>query len=115
VKLKCSKIFSLSALLLFVSCASNRPEEARDHHYHACKMEKCKMKHKCEKYGKKCAASVAHGDFHVEGKEDFMLTHEGHNYYFSSKEKMDKFNKNLDKNISKANEQWLYYDASFGH
>ena len=113
MRTKVYKVATMSALLFVFSCASNREPAKPPHHHHSCSMKNCKMKHKCEMYGKKCAASVAHGDFHVEGKEDFKLTHEGHNYYFSSKRKMDEFKKNLDENVKKADNQWQAYERGF--
>jgi len=43
---------------------------------------------------------------HVIGKEEFMLEHGGHKYYFSSKAKMEDFKAHIDKKLQAANENW---------
>lgn len=98
--------FSLMMSAFFVSCASKREHHHESaHHHHECTPENCK-KEKCEKYDKICAASLAHGDTHTAGKEEFMLSHQGHNYFFSSKKALDEFRKNLDENIKAADKNW---------
>lgn len=110
MKFKIRSVFFLSSFLFLYSCAGQQVAMKSAHHHHSWMMEKCQMKHKCEMYNKKCAASVAHGDFHVEGKEDFLLTHNDHNYFFSSKEKMKEFQKNLERNIEKSDAKWIHFE-----
>lgn len=107
-----SKTFLVSLLstIFLVSCASYEKHPTASEHHHACSMDNCQMKHKCEMYAKKCAYSVSRGDFDVKGKEEYRLTHRGHNYFFSSKEKMEKFKKDIDKNIDSANRNWSNFD-----
>lgn len=95
----------LSMPMFLLSCASKRDHKDSAHHHHECTPENCRQE-KCEKYDKLCATSLAHGDLHTEGKEEFMLTHGGHNYYFSSKQAMNEFKKNIDDNIKAAEKNW---------
>lgn len=111
MKSKFNFIFLASTLFLF-SCASNQSKSKPSHHHHTCSMENCKMNNKGEMYSKKCALSVSHGDFHKEGKDEYMLTHEGHNYYFSSEDKKKEFSRNIEKNIEMANSNWQIYERS---
>lgn len=106
MKLVLSIVLSLTMSSFLISCASKREKHQESaHHHHDCSPENCKQE-KCEKYDKICAASLAHGDTHSAGKEEFMLTHKGHNYFFSSKKAMDDFRKNLDENIKAADRNW---------
>jgi YHS domain-containing protein len=85
------------ALFTFVSCA----------HHHDCK-ESCELDQKDgHMFGKKCAYSLAEGDGHVKGKEDFKLKHASETYYFSSKEKLEKFKLNLKQNLKSAKSNWI--------
>tara|TARA_Y100000768_G_scaffold389036_1_gene391070 strand:+ start:27821 stop:27964 length:144 start_codon:yes stop_codon:yes gene_type:complete len=40
------------------------------------------------------------------GSEEYMVSHKGRNYYFSSKANMEKFEKNVENELSRANENW---------
>ncbi len=92
-------------LLTLFSCAHHH--EGSDHHHHEGKANYTKSpKDMKVMYDKKCACSVMEGDKHVAGKEEFQLEHGGRFYYFSSKEKMDKFKENLTENIEKADKNW---------
>ena len=93
-------------LLALISCTHHH-EDTDHHHHHKGKSNIIKSsKDDLAMYDKTCASSVLNGDKHVEGKEEFQLEHGGRFYYFSSKEKMDKFNLNLEENITDANKQW---------
>lgn len=78
------------SLTFLISCAHHhdRPE----HHHHA--------------YNKKCAYSIVHNDMDTVGKDEFKIEHKDVTYYFSTKEKLDLFEKELEKNIKKANRIW---------
>lgn len=89
-------------LLLSTACA--RHHESSGHHHHA--KEKAAA---APKYNSVCAESLAEGDGHVMGKKEFSLEHGGEIYYFSSKEKMKKFESNLTENIKRAEENWGRY------
>lgn len=99
------KICYVMFLFLAFSCSHHHKKSA--HHHHEGK-EACR---KCSKedevaFNKRCAHSVMEGDTHVEGKEEFSLNHEGKKYYFSSKEKMEKFKSHLNEHVKQANNQW---------
>ncbi len=90
---------------LISSCSHHHAKEA--HHHHDC-AENCSKDKKSpeDKFQHKCAESIAEGDIHIEGKEEFKIEHAGRVYYFSSKQKMDKFSKNLEKNVEIATKNW---------
>lgn len=95
-----SLLFIFSAVLFLGSCSHRHKDVA--HHDHTCS-ENCKH---AVKYEKHCALSVSEGDMHVMGKEEFMLEHGGHKYYFSSKAKMEDFKAHIDKKLQSANQNW---------
>ena len=107
-----AKSILLSVFLILGGCASKREVDKSAHHHHSCKMENCEMKHRCEMFAKKCAMSVAHGDMHIGGMEEFSLVHDGHRYFFSSKEKMEEFKKNINQNVKKAEMHWNRYNGA---
>lgn len=85
------KLIILSIVSLFiVSCAHHH--KTPKHHHHP--------------YLNQCAYSVSHGKLDVEGKEEFKTEHQGKTYYFSSKKNKQKFDKDIAKNITRANEYW---------
>ena len=91
-------------LLALGSCAHH--DESVEHHHHTCE-ENCKIEHKeADAFNKHCAHSVAEGKLDVMGSEEFMVSHKGRNYYFSSKANMEKFEKNVENELSRANENW---------
>ncbi len=92
----------LVILSLFVSCAHHHKDAK--HHHHKCS-KSCEL-HKGAMFEKHCAQSVAEGDVHVKGSEDFKLKHGGQVYYFSSKEKMATFKKHLENNLDSAHKNW---------
>ncbi len=107
-----AKSILLSVFLILGGCASKREVDKSAHHHHSCKMENCEMKHRCEMFAKKCAMSVAHGDMHIGGMEEFSLVHDGHRYFFSSKEKMEEFKKNINQNVKKSEMNWNRYNGA---
>jgi len=102
------KILLLSFLSLFLlgSCAQHHKKDG-EHHHHNC-TKSCSMhSDKGEVFNKHCAMSVSMGDMHVAGKKEFSIVHAGETYYFSSKEKMEVFQENIEENISKARKFWI--------
>tara|TARA_Y100000780_G_C13695371_1_gene421376 strand:- start:9158 stop:9529 length:372 start_codon:yes stop_codon:yes gene_type:complete len=112
------QIALMVALMFLVSCASGNRETAAHHHHvtecggngcemreNRCGMKNCSME-TCKMYEGQCAYSVAHGDVHVKGSKEHKLVHDGHVYFFSSEEKMNKFKKDIEENAQKANENW---------
>lgn len=92
-------------LVTFASCAHHHKNSG--HHHHECK-KSCKLNHKSGKmFDKKCAYSLAEGDSHINGSEDFKLKHGNETYYFSSKEKLEKFMLNLKDNLKAAKKNWV--------
>lgn len=85
-------IIVLLMSLSIVSCSHHHKETV--HHHHA--------------YDKHCALSVAHGKLDVLGKKEFSHKHSGETYYFSSLEKKEKFLKNIENNVSKADRNWSF-------
>tara|TARA_Y100000034_G_C6844563_1_gene382447 strand:- start:97 stop:378 length:282 start_codon:yes stop_codon:yes gene_type:complete len=77
--------------IFLASCAHHH--KTPEHHHHA--------------YDKHCAYSVAHGDLKTEGNSEYKIEHGGKTYFFSSKEKLEDFKKNIDSNVQKANKNWL--------
>lgn len=94
------KFLLLAMLVTTVSCSHHHKE--KEHHHHEEKVTKDAN----DEFEKKCAHSIMEGDTHVDGKEEFKITHSGHNYYFSTKEKMDDFSKNMGENVKKATKSW---------
>ena len=92
-------------LLTLFSCARHHEKSAHHHDQEGSTDSKNSVKLN-PKYDKECACSVMEGDKHVAGKEEFKLEHAGDLYYFSTKEKMEKFKENLTENISKADKNW---------
>lgn len=99
------KMICLLSLFLVFSCSHHHKKSAHHHHDNKSACEKC-AKESQVAFDKKCAHAVMEGDTHVEGKEEFSLTHEGKKYYFSSKDRMKKFQAHLDEHVKKANNQW---------
>jgi len=83
-------IIAIFLSVLLASCAHHH--KTPEHHHHA--------------YEKHCAYSVAHGDLATEGSFEYSVEHGGKTYYFSSKEKMKEFKKNIETNIKSANKNW---------
>lgn len=99
-------ILSILSVLILSSCASNKMADG-DHHHHKCKMKNCDMnKLKGDAFSKHCAMSLSMGDSHVAGKKEYNIKHNGQTYYFSTEAKMNKFNDNLEDNITRAREHW---------
>ncbi len=96
---------SLIFSLFFSSCAHHHNKVG--HHHHDCK-ENCQVDHKNEMFNKYCALSIAEGDTHVKGSDDYKLVHAGQTYYFSSQEKLQRFKNNLDSNAKTAQEKWRF-------
>ncbi len=105
------KLFIVSSLSLFLlSSCSHHHKQDGGHHHHKC-MQSCEMhSKKGEAFNKHCAMSMAMGDIHVAGSEDYKIVHGGETYYFSTKEKMIEFRKNINKNIQRANRFWTVGD-----
>lgn len=99
------KIIYLLFLFLAFSCSHHHKKPPHHHHDDKAACKKCSKDAK-EAFEKKCAHAVMEGDTHVEGKEEFTLTHGGRKYYFSSKERMEKFKTHLDEHVKKANNNW---------
>jgi len=98
-------LLPILSLFLLGSCAHNH-KKTGEHHHHKC-TKSCDMhSDKGEAFNKHCAMSISMGDMHVAGKKDFKIDHAGETYYFSTKEKMQKFKSNLKENISKARIFW---------
>lgn len=89
--------FLLAVFMLSTYACSHHHKEAKHHHHE---------KESAQMFDKKCAQAVAEGKTHVEGKDDFRLDHGGKTYFFSSPEMREKFQKDLDSNISRANQNW---------
>ncbi len=105
------KLFLLSilSLFLFSSCAHHHKSDG-GHHHHKCE-KNCEMhSDNGEVFNKHCAMSLAMGDSHVAGNEDYKIIHHGETYYFSSEEKMNKFKENIEQNIERANRFWTAGD-----
>ena len=96
----------LFAFFLTISCSHHHKDKAHHHHDDKAACESCAKKTQAA-FDKKCAHAVMEGDEHVEGKEEFTLSHGGRKYYFSTKERMNEFQSNLDQNINKANKNWM--------
>lgn len=98
------RLFILCMFTLF-SCSHHHKESAH-HHDEKTSCDSCPNKDENVAFKKMCAHSVLEGDTHVEGKEEFSLSHGGKKYYFSTKEKMESFQANLNENVEKANTNW---------
>ena len=66
-----------------------------------------KPEHHHHQFNKKCAYEVSQNHLDVEGKEEFQITHAGEKYFFSSAEKMQKFQAALDENIKASRKNWM--------
>lgn len=101
-------IYTLQAILsafFLVSCAHHHKDI--EHHHHKSCEKNCKLHHeKGEMFDKHCAQSISEGDLHVKGNDDYKIVHGGETYYFSSKEKKDKFQNDVSKNIESAQKNW---------
>tara|TARA_B100001971_G_scaffold84647_1_gene78056 strand:+ start:172387 stop:172704 length:318 start_codon:yes stop_codon:yes gene_type:complete len=96
-------LISLLAAFFMTSCAHHHKDVA--HHHHNCD-KNCKKHHEKDMFDKHCAQSVSEGDFHAMGKDDYKLEHGGQTYYFSSKEKLGKFKKDIEANAKAARTRW---------
>lgn len=85
-------------MLLLAGCTHHDTVKDAEHHHHD-KKDKATFEGKC-------AYSVAHNEFDVDGKNEFTLQHAGVTYFFSSEEKKNDFEKDLDKNLNSARQNW---------
>lgn len=92
------KLILCLSLMLVASCSHHH--KSKEHHHHEKEAANEGM------FGKKCAQAVAQGNAHVEGKEEYQLQHGGKTYYFSSEEMKNKFAKDLENNVQKAEKNW---------
>ena len=100
------KLIVLFTLALgLMSCAHHHAETA---HHHDNKQACCSEKEMDGKhmFDKKCALSVAEGDIHTDGKDEFQLSHAGKIYYFSTEKKMETFKEDLTANSRAALNNW---------
>lgn len=81
--------------LIFVGCA--RHHEKLSHHHHPDTTKESEVM-----FNKLCSESLAEGDVHIAGNDEYWTQHGGKIFYFSSIEKKRKFDKNLPENIKKA-------------
>ena len=72
----------------------------------ACSHHHNKIEHHHHPFNKKCAYEVSQNHLNVEGKEEFSILHDKETYYFSSAEKMQKFQSDINANISRSKENW---------
>jgi YHS domain-containing protein len=84
-------ILAIFLTMFVVSCAHHH--KSPKHHHHA--------------YDKNCAYSVSHGDLKTEGSSEYKIEHGGKTYYFSTKENLNKFKKDIEASIKRANQNWL--------
>jgi YHS domain-containing protein len=101
------KLFLISVLSTFLlsSCAHHH-KDVKHHHHKSCDAN-CKVQHeKGEMFKKHCAQSVAEGDLHVQGSDEYKISHGNEIYYFSTEEKLNKFKKHLSKNAKSARRNW---------
>lgn len=90
------------ALLIGASACSHH-HKAPDHHHHSATNVK---PDDSVAFDGNCPYAVMEGDLHTHGKEEFKLEHGGETYYFSSQDKLEKFKKDLPKNLSAARKKW---------
>lgn len=83
-------ILTILVTIFVASCAHHHTTP--EHHHHA--------------YDKHCAYSVAHGDLKTKGITEYKVEHGDSVYYFSSKEKLNEFNKDIKTSIRRANQNW---------
>lgn len=57
-------------------------------------------------FGGKCANAMKSNRHDVMGNPEHSITHNGKHYCFSSAQKREEFNKDLDKNIAAAEKNW---------
>jgi YHS domain-containing protein len=50
--------------------------------------------------------SVSGGKMNIQGQKDYKMKHSGEIYYFSSRQKMEEFKKDLKENIINAHNYW---------
>ena len=99
-------LLSITLSMFFLASCAHHHNESSHHHHKKCN-ENCKLhKQKSGMFDKHCAQSISEGDLHVKGTDDYKLEHGAQTYYFSSKEKMIKFKKNIDANANKARKNW---------
>ena len=72
----------------------------------ACSHHDNKQEHHHHQFNKKCAYEVSQDHLNVEGKEEFKIEHAGETYYFSSAEKMQRFQADIDASIKRSKENW---------
>ena len=89
--------FVLLFVLCIYGCAKNHVTSP--HHHHETEIEHIKFDHHC-------AGSLAEGDLHIMGKDEFTIKYDGEIYYFSSLEKKKLFESKLKENIEKAERFW---------
>ena len=105
-----NKFISVMILAIgLTGCAHHHKKTAHHHHKKEKCGENCKMRKQEAQFDKHCALSVSERDPHVHGKDEFRLKHGGKVYFFSSEENLNKFQENLEENISKANKNWSNY------
>jgi len=98
-------ITTLVSTFFIYSCAHHHKDI--EHHHHKNCEQSCKLYHeKGEMFEKHCAQSVSEGDLHIKGSSDFKLKHSGQIYFFSSKDKLEKFKKHIESNSYKAQRNW---------
>lgn len=98
-------LITITSLFLLVTCTHHHKELA--HHHHKSCDKNCKLYHTdSEMFDRYCAQSFFEGDLHIKGQEDFHLNHGGLTYYFSSKLKLETFEKNLEANATGARNIW---------
>lgn len=59
----------------------------------------------------KCAMGVAEGRLDVPGDRKYVLKHGGKTYYFANQASKDRFERDLEANISRARDQWAMAHA----
>ena len=92
--------------VFFLSSCAHHHKGSAHHHHDNCN-KNCSMEHNSKAMFKEhCAQSVSEGDLHVQGKKEFSLSHSGDTYYFSTEEKMKKFEAHIEKHIKSARKNW---------
>lgn len=100
--------FLLATVLgvFFLSSCAHHHKDVEHHHHKSCN-ENCKTHHeKGEMFDRHCAQSISEGDLHVKGKDDYKIKHGGQVYYFSTKDKLQKFKKNIEASSKRARKNW---------
>ena len=98
-------LITLLSAFFLASCAHHHKDV--EHHHHKSCDKNCKLHHeKGEMFDKHCAQSISEGDLHVKGSDDFKIKHDGHVYYFSSEEKLQKFKMDSEASTKRAQKNW---------